>query len=169
MNVRNRIWEELRQAKANIICIQRYTDKVRRKSRIFNITIIICASTGALGGIYEQWIAVIASALIAVSSVLKALLPNFIQSEQELSELDRLMVFYAKYFNSLEKIWYEHEKKITDEQSIMKNFFALKAEECDPCSNLNKGIRKIPDDEMEQINAEANEYVERVYLNYGKD
>lgn len=169
MNARNRIWEELRQAKANIICLQRYTSKARKKSRIFNIIIIVCASAGALGGIYEQWIAIVASALIAISSVLKALLANFIQSEHELSELDRLTDFYSKYLNSLEKIWYENENKISTEKEIMSNFFQLKENECDKYSSMNKGVRSIPDKEMRAINAQAKEYVSRVYFNYDKN
>jgi len=52
MIVRNRFWEELKQAKTNIICLQRYTDKRRKSSRIFNSLIIIFASSGAIPLLY---------------------------------------------------------------------------------------------------------------------
>lgn len=49
MICRNRIWEELKQAKANIICIQKYTDKRRGYNRAYNGFVAITASAGALG------------------------------------------------------------------------------------------------------------------------
>lgn len=49
MICRNRIWEELKQAKANIICIQKYTDKRRGYNRAYNGFVAIAASAGALG------------------------------------------------------------------------------------------------------------------------
>ncbi len=101
MIAKNKLWEELRQAKANIICIQRYTDRGRNFSRLFNIAIVIFASTGTIGGLFVQpCIAIMASALVAISSILKTLLPSYIQSEQELSELDRLSDYYSKFLNS---------------------------------------------------------------------
>ena len=36
MICRNRIWEELKLAKANIICIQKYTDKRRGYNRAYS-------------------------------------------------------------------------------------------------------------------------------------
>lgn len=166
MIVRNRIWEELRQAKCNIICLQRYTDRVRKRSRFFNTFMIFCASIGAIGGVYKQYIAVVASFLIAVSSILKALLPNVIQSDQELSDLDRLMDFYSKYLNALEKIWYENENKLIEEKEIVEKLFALKDDECDKYSSMNKGVRRISPTEMKKINEQAQEYVSRVYFDY---
>lgn len=166
MIVRNRIWEELRQAKANIICIQRYTDRNRKISRYFNGGIILLAAAGALGGAYEQWIAVIASGLVAVSTILKSLLPNFIQSEQELTELDRLMDYYSKYLNKIEKIWYNYENKCIEEQDAVNQFFETKDDEADKYSSMNKLVRSIPDKENDEINALAKEYVNRVYFDY---
>lgn len=173
MIVRQRIWEELRLAKANIICLQKYTDRGRRKSRIFNSLIILFASAGAIGGIFKQWVAVLASFLVAFSTILKTLMPNFLHSENELSELDRLMDFYSTYFNNLEKIWYYNENLGKDESNhiteseIVERFFELKNSESDKFSALNRGVRSISKKEMNSINDEAREYVNRVYFDYG--
>lgn len=166
MIVRNKIWEELRQAKANIICIQRYTDRNRKWSRYFNALIIIFASAGTIGGIFKQWVAVIASGLVATSTILKSLMPNFIQSEQELTELDRLMDYYSRYLNKLEKIWYNSEEKYISEKEVVEQLFSIMDDEADKYSTMNKLVRHLSKKEKDIINKEAKEYVDRVYFNY---
>lgn len=169
MIVRNKIWEELRQAKANIICIQRYTDRNRKWSRYFNAIIIVLASGGTLGGIFKQWIAVIASGLVAISTILKSLMPNFIQSEQELTELDRLMDYYSRFLNKLEKIWYNNYENIISDKEAISQLFDIKDDEADKCSTMNKLIRHLSEKEKKNINREAKEYVDRVYFDYPND
>lgn len=169
MIARNKIWEELRQANANITCIQRYTDRNRKISRYFNAIIIICASVGTIGGVYNQWIAVIASGLVALSTILKSLMPNFIQSEQELTELDRLMDYYSKYLNKLEMIWYNCYEKHISEKDAVEQLFLIKDDEADKRSTMNKLVRNLSKKEIAEINSIANEYVTRVYFNYGND
>ena len=61
---RNRIWEELKQAKANIICLQKYTDKKRKHNRWYNTFIAITASIGTFGYIIDSIIPAITSGLI---------------------------------------------------------------------------------------------------------
>lgn len=169
MIVRNKIWEELRQAKANIICIQRYTDRNRKWSRYFGALIIILASAGTIGGLFKQWVAVAASALVAISTILKSLMPNFIQSEQELTELDRLMDYYSRYFIKVEKIWYElYESNITEKEAI-DQMFEIKNDEADKLSTMNKLVRHLSKEEKDKINDEALDYVERVYFNYNEN
>jgi hypothetical protein len=164
MEARNRIWEELKQTKANIVCLQRYTDKGRMRLRIADALIVSFAAIGALGGSYCHLIAVIGASAVAVMSILKPFIHFVIQSEQELSELDRLMDFYAKYFNKLEKLWYEyHNDKIKEDEMIDK-LFAMKEEECDKYSLMNKGIRSISETEQNKINEECAEYINRVYF-----
>ena len=100
-------------------------------------------------------------------------MPNFLNSEKELSDLDRLMDFYSVYFNDLEKVWYINENRNDDdsncinESEIMERFFNLKNNESDKFSALNRGVRTISKKEMEAINQEAREYVNRVYFDYG--
>jgi hypothetical protein len=169
MIARNRIWEELKQAKANIICLQRYTDKGRKKLRAVDSLIIACATTGALGGTYNKWIAIIGAGLVALGSILKAILPNITQSEQELSELDRLIDFYSKYMNKLEQLWYECNQDVTQEDKMIRRLFELKDEECDKYSLLNKGIRGISKKEQCEIDKKSSEYINRVYFKIEED
>ena len=161
---RNRIWEELKYARSNIICIQRYTDNMRRRARAVNAFVVFCSVGGSLGGSWNKWAAVIGASLVAVASIIKSLLPNFIQSEQELSELDRLLDFYSKYMNNLERLWYEYDTNTIDEKTAMSRLFSLKEDECDKYSVLNKGVRNISEEEQKKIDQRCTDYINRTYF-----
>lgn len=163
MICRNRIWEELKQAKANIICIQKYTDKRRGYNRAYNGFVAITASAGALGTLLNDKVPFVASMLIGFVSIIKSVLPNFVQGESELSSLDVLADFYNKYMNSLENIWYRFDHDIIDEKQAMDEFFKLKETECDKMSQMNRLIRNISTRFQRKINEEAKEYINRVY------
>ena len=164
MIARNRIWEELKQAKANIICVQRYTDKRRAHNRWYNGFIAITASIGALGFAINEYIPFITSLLVGIVSIIKSIMPNFLQTEPELSELDGLSDFYVRYMNSIEKIWYDFDHDFTCEKETMELFFKLKENECDKESILNKGVRNISKQFQKEIDDEAEEYINRVYF-----
>lgn len=164
MIARNRIWEELKQAKAYIVCIQKYTDRKRSRNRWFNAFVAIASSVGALGYTVNELIPVGTSIAVGFVSIVKSVLPNFLQTEPELSELDNLSDFYIHYMNSLEKLWYEHEYNHVGEKEIMERFFELKESECDKESMMNKGIRYISDRFQKEINKEAEEYINKVYF-----
>lgn len=163
MICRNRIWEELKQAKANIICIQKYTDKRRGYNRAYNGFVAITASVGALGTLLNDKVPFFASMLIGFVSIIKSVLPNFVQGESELSSLDVLADFYNKYMNSLENIWYRLDHDIIDEKQAMDEFFKLKETECDKMSQMNRLVRNISKRFQRKIDEEAKEYINRVY------
>jgi len=171
MVARNRIWEELKQAKANIICLQLYTDKGRRNLRLFNMFVIVIPMLGAVGGgILDSVIfAVTGASITALVAALKAILPNLIQSDQELSDLDRLMDFYSKYMNKLEQIWYKYDTDIISEPEMMDLLFSAKEEETDKYSLLNKGIRSISKREQSKIIEDSINYINKVYFPKPKD
>lgn len=123
MIARNRIWEELKQAKANILGLQKYTDKQRSYNRWYNGILAFTASVGALGYSINEIIPFITSIIIGITSIAKSILPNFLQSAQDLSELDVLSDFYVRYMNSLEKIWYDNENNYADEKGNDGSFF----------------------------------------------
>lgn len=164
MIARNRIWEELKQAKANILGLQKHTDKQRSYNRWYNGILAFTASVGALGYSINEIIPFITSIIIGITSIAKSILPNFLQSAQDLSELDVLSDFYVRYMNSLEKIWYDNENNYADEKETMDRFFELKETECDKESAYNRGVRNISKKMQREIDAEAEEYINRVYF-----
>ncbi|SCH27943.1 Uncharacterised protein [uncultured Bacteroides sp.] len=153
----------MKQAKANIICIQKYTDKRRGYNRAYNGFVAITASAGALGTLLNDKVPFFASMLIGFVSIIKSVLPNFVQGESELSSLDVLADFYNKYMNSLENIWYRFDHDIIDEKQAMDEFFKLKETECDKMSQMNRLVRNISTRFQRKIDEQAKEYINRVY------
>ena len=51
MIVRNKIWEEIKQAYANVLCLRWYTDKQRKYERWYQMFVAIVASGGTFGKI----------------------------------------------------------------------------------------------------------------------
>ena len=169
MIARNRIWEELKQAKTYIICLQRYTDRGRRWSRLINGAIIAISAIGALGSIYHTIFAIVGVSLVALTSILKTALSGIMQSEQEFSELDRLIDFYSKYMNKIERLWYDFFIEAIEEKEMIHDLLALKEEECDRYSLLNKLIRSISKKEQKEIDKISVEYINIVYFNKFED
>lgn len=164
MIARNRIWEELKQAKANILCLQKYTDKRRAKNRLYNSFIAITASAGALGYAVNEYVPFVTSITVGFVSIVKSIMPGFLQTEPELSELDGLSDFYVRYMNSIEKIWYDFDHNFVEEKETMEFFFKLKESECDKESLLNRGVRDISKKFQKEIDRDAEEYINRVYF-----
>lgn len=164
MIARNRIWEELKQAKSNILCLQKYIDKRRAYNRCYNGIVALIASAGALGYAINELIPFAASLIVGFISIVKSIMPSFLQTEPELSELDGLSDFYVRYMNSIEKIWYDFNHDFTEEKETMEFFFKLKESECDKESLLNRGVRNISKKFQKEIDDEAEEYINRVYF-----
>jgi len=165
MIARNRIWEELKQAKANIICLQKYTDRGRRMLRSIDSIIIASSTIGALGSLIDGRVAIFGVSFVALTSILKTALSGIYQSEQEFSELDRLMDFYSKYMNKLERLWYDFNENIITENEMIHSLFDMKEEESNRYSLLNKLIRSISEKEQRKIYLESEDYINKVYFN----
>lgn len=178
MTIRNRVWEELYWSKLCILSIMRYTARHRRYNRWYASFIALTASIGAFGYLKFQLAPFIASVLIGVVSLAKAIFPSLLQKEEELSSLDVITDFYVEYMTQLEHLFYMYQNSIFDKDEerndnlAAEEFFKLKETECDKQSLMNKLLRKISKKEHGLLNQEATEYVNRVYFNkyddYGK-
>lgn len=99
MVVRNKIWEEFKQAKANVVCIRRYNSVQRQLCCIYQIFIAVCAAVGTFSFGFSNKIPFIALFSIAIVSLVKAIFHQIIQPEQELCELDNIMGNYNTFMN----------------------------------------------------------------------
>lgn len=160
---RKRIWEELKQAKANIICIQMYTDKKRAWNRWYNFLIALLSGIGALSYNINELIPVGASIAIGLLTISRPIVPQILQPESELAELDVLHCYYTQYLNKIELIWFNLDKDIKSEKCIMDEFNALKDLECEKEAILNKGIRHISGRFQKKIDTEVNNYINKIY------
>lgn len=165
MEVRNKIWEEFKQAKANVVCIRRYNSLQRQLSCIYQIFIAVCAAVGTFSFGFSDKIPFFALLSIAVVSLTKAIFPQIIQPEQELCELDGIMDYYNSFMNKLEKFFYELDKEQKTDDEVMDELFALKEDECKKESKMNKLIRWIPKRMQKKVDTEVQTYIDEVYFN----
>lgn len=170
MEVRNKIWEEFKQAKANVICIRRYNSLQRQLNCIYQIFIAVCAAVGTFSFGFSDKIPFIALLSIAIVSLIKAIFPQILQPEQELCELDGIMDYYNSFMNKLEKFFYELDKEQKTEDEVMAELFELKEDECKKQSKINKLIRLIPNRMQKKVDKEVDTYIKEVYYNiYNQD
>lgn len=163
MIIRNRIFEEIKQSEAYILGLQKYTDKMRKRNRIYQ-TLLACSSCiGTLGAFISLYIPAATSILATMGVMAKQIIPNLLQDEKELSELDRLMNFYINYLTTIELIWYDLEKEIVDEDEAAHRFLNLKKTEGDKPSIYNKYVYYISQKMQTEIDNESQKYVDRIY------
>ena len=165
MEVRNKIWEEFKQAYANVSCIRRYTSMQRQLNCIYQVFIAATAAVGTVFSGYKPEASIYALGAIAVVSLTKAIFPQILQPEKELCDLDALMEYYSSYMNKMELLFYQYDKEQKTDDDIMKELSELKEDECKKMSQMNKLIRWIPWLMQRNINKEANSYINKVYFN----
>lgn len=165
MVVRNKIWEEIKQAYANVLCLRWYTDKQRKYERWYQMFIALVASGGTFGYLIDSKFPLVSSVIIAFVAVAKSLFPNFLQPERELCFLDGLMDFYNKYMIDMESLLYNSDKEKLSEEDSFERMYCLKSEETVKLSLMNKLVRSIPEKLHRRFIEEADRYIKRVYYN----
>lgn len=165
MVIKNKIWEEMKQAHANVLCVKWYTDKQRKHERYCQMFIALVASGGTFGYLLNEIAPLISSSIIAFVSVVKALFPHFIQPEKELCILDGLMDYYNGYMTELEHLYFRYETEDISDKEIEEFLYHLKKEEGGKQSTFNRLVRSIPQKRHEKIIKESETYINRVYYN----
>ena len=165
MIVRNKIWEELKQAHADVLCISWYTNRQRKYDRWYQLFIALVASGGTFGYIINDYAPLLGSGIIAFVSVAKSVFPHFLQPEKELCILDGLMDYYNHYMNEMEYIFYQFDHNDINEKEAIQKVHELKQEECSKQSIMNRLVRSIPESRNKEIDKESTEYINKVYFN----
>lgn len=168
MEVRNKLWEEFKQAKANVVCIRRYNSVLRQLNSIYQIFIAVCAAVGTFSFGFSDRIPFFALLSIAIVSLVKAIFPQIIQPEQELCELDGIMDYYNSFMNKMEVLFYQLDKDLKKDDEVMQELFVLKEDECNKQSKMNRLIRCIPKRMQKKVDAEVQTYIEEVHYNIYK-
>ena len=168
MEVRNKIWEEFKQAYANVSCIRRYTSMQRQLNCIYQVFIAATAAGGTVFSGFVPEASIYALGAIAFVSLTKAIFPQILQPEKELCDLDALMEYYSSYMNKMELLFYQYDNNQKSDDDVMNELCCLKDDECKKMSQMNKLIHGIPWLMQRNINKEVNTYIEEVYYNIYK-
>lgn len=166
------VWVEMHRVKGFLMQIELYTDRKRNHNRILNVVIIcssiLCAVASFFHSVpYVPWISILSAMLVAVITCLKELIPQFIQPERELCELDNIHDFYNSLLQDLEYLYVQRFDKHSkvDDNTMNARLYQLKKTEGDRVSRINTLCRKIKKDEKKRIIEETKLYFKTKYCN----
>ncbi len=163
MEIRNKLWEEIKSADINVRAILWYNNRHRTYNRLYDTFIAVVASAGALLYPIESKLPLISSIVIAMTSLVKAIFPQFIQSEKELTDLDRISDYYESYKNDLESLFYKFDKREIDEKSLADKLFEEIKNSEGRKTAMNRLIRRLSDSRMHKLQLEEDEYLKEIY------
>jgi hypothetical protein len=163
MVIRNKIFEEIKTAHSRVLCLLWYTDQRRKWNRWYEFFIAIFASGGFFGYMLSNYAPLIATGVIAFVSTLKALFPQFMQSEKELCDLDGLAVFYDSYENKLDRLFYQLDHDELTENEAAEKIFTLREQSSEKQALMNKLIRDIPKKKDAEWVDTSDDYIRKVY------
>lgn len=168
MEIYNRIWQEMKQAKVNALCLQHYTDEVRKRMRWANWFIVFISAAGTLlYGVFPIG-TLVATVSIALFGFVKNIAPIFTQSDEELYKLDCLMAFYNSFFNDLELLWIQFQNDEITGKEAASQFHRLKKKETEKLPELNRYVRSLSKKREKSLQAESDEYLTNIYYPNGE-
>lgn len=166
MMIRNKIWEEIKEADVFYRCAIDYSSVQRKVLFSYKLAIPSLAALCALFAKLEMpnhtfWLAI----LIFVSSILKAFFTQIILPEKSIDALDKLGGDFENYRNNFEKLMEEYDnEKITDED-VIKELKKHNSDYIKKKSELNQLVLWIPSWKNKQFQKDSEEYLLRVHHN----
>lgn len=157
--MRNRLWNELCQAKHNSrYCISLLAHR-RKVVNWFAMIILIFSGAGIMGWPFWKELPLVSCVIISVIQLLRLLQPHFMPTERQLDKLDSVVDFYFDYYNKLEKLWFDYENDRKSEEDIQTQFYEIKDSE----KPINKIINEIVKSTNKKIQQKCDNEV-RAYL-----
>ena len=144
--MRDRIWNELTQAKFNSEFATLYAEKQRVYLRRFNVLILVFSGGGVMGWTFWKDFPLASCIIIASVSLIRLLQPHLIMNDKQIGNLDNISKFYFNYYNKLEKLWYDSEYETVNFEKTKKLFFIIKASEQEINQIVNETLKSKPKD-----------------------
>lgn len=158
----NILWEELKKALTYFNEALLYTDRKRKWSRGVDSLLLFVGIGATFFREYESWVS--PAALVIMTAILscKSDILRFLQSEEELSKLDAIGMFYQNYFHDVEQLFFDLHYNRIDDKNAMERLRQLRKLEYGKETEFSKYVRKCSKKDNEYIHL----VVERYYKNY---
>lgn len=167
--IRNKIWEDMKEAKTYQLSCLYYVDKKRKFNRYYNYAIIIIASLGAFTFFINHWCTFGTTIVTFFLEIFKNFVPAMCQPEKELVELDNLATYYGETSRKLEELWTKYElgyyKK--EKTTVSKELYNLLNDKSENDTKMNRLIHSLSKKEDEKIQDQTDEYLKSKY--YGQE
>ena len=158
--IRQEIWEEMKKAKTYQLSCLYYVDKKRKFNRNYNLWIIGVSAIGAPTFFISHWCAFATTIAASILEVIKSFIPAVCQSEEELSKIDGLSIYFGETLQKIEGLWNIFENtQSPDEQSLRKELSKVLKKSPEKETLMNKLIRSLSKKEDENIRNQADEYL----------
>lgn len=169
MIVRNKIWEEIKEADVFSRSAIKYASLQRIIKFLYKVAIPILAALCALFAKLEMpsftfWSAI----LIFVSSILKTFCTQIILPDNKIEELDKLGVVFENYRIKDEILMEELDNNKKTDEDVIRELNKHNPDFCKNKSELNKLILWIPFWIKKQLRTSSDEYLLRVHYNQYK-
>ena len=166
MIVRNKVWEEIKEADVFYRCAVEYASVQRQILFAYNVTIPVIAALCALFAKLRMpnwtfWSALI----ICISSVLKTFFTQIILPEKDIDRLDKLGVDFENYRVKDEKMMEELDNMETTDEIVLKELNRHNSDFCKKKAELNKLVLWIPSWVKNRQQKDSEEYLLRVHHN----
>lgn len=158
--IRQEIWEEMKKAKTYQLSCLYYVDKKRKFNRNYNLWIIGVSAIGAPTFFISHWCAFATTIVASILEVIKSFIPAVCQSEEELSKIDGLSIYFGETLQKIEGLWNILENTLSpDEQSLRKELSKVLKKSPEKETLMNKLIHSLSQKEDENIRNQADEYL----------
>ena len=154
----NDLWQTAHTVKVYALCCSKYTNKMRRRKRIFDWAIVIIPFVGAALFPVSKYCTLAASIITGLGALIEKLAPLASQPESELCELDSLQTSFNKILTDIEDSihTFRLDPNTTDIQ--LKGFLKKRKTIIDELkTKMDKLVRKSPNSDL--LNKEASDYI----------
>ena len=164
------LWVEMHKVKGYLRQIEKYTDRKRHQNRMISIIIVCSSVLCAVFSIFSQypcgrWIGFILALFVAITTCIKELIPQWVQPERELCELDEIHHFYSGMLIELEHLYVQRfdSKSKIDDSKLIERLYKLQKTEGDRVDRINELCRRFTEKERKQIVEETELYYRRKF------
>ena len=166
MIVRNKIWEEIKQTKANAICAQKYSTVQRRIDLAYKVLIPSLSALCVLFSTMEWYDKSLCSAIVLfMSSTAKAIFPKLILPEKSILALDELYKAFNNSLTDLESLFHNVDYNVVSENDAMSEINRLTKSNIELSEELNRLVLWIPSFVDKKITEETEYYLNAMYNN----
>lgn len=130
-------WYEMVNIKYGESYLAQYIGLQHRLKKAFKVMTLILSISGIFGWKYFENYSWIAFILIAIMQVLTLVENQLIRSDKEIEDISILKMKYTAYFNNLEKLWTEYDKKIKNENEVFERFYELRKSDWESIEELD--------------------------------
>ena len=118
------------------------------------------SAIGAPTFFISHWCAFATTIVASILEVIKSFIPAVCQSEEELSKIDGLSIYFGETLQKIEGLWNILENTLSpDEQSLRKELSKVLKKSPEKETLMNKLIHSLSKKEDENIRNQADEYL----------